>query len=325
MALLTLIHNDQMHMMKKNKSAAILMCTYNGENFIEEQLESIKNQTFKNLSLFISDDGSSDRTLEIVKSFKQKNMHCFQEIKIIEGPSCGFAKNFLNLVKGVGNDYDFYSFADQDDFWHEDKIESGIFELEKYKKEIPSLFCSRTKLVNQFGKKIGYSKNFKSAPKFQNALVQSIAGGNTMIFNKSSKIILNEVNVSIDITSHDWLLYILISACDGNIVFSQKPKIDYRIHKANLIGSNLGFKNFLKRSLLVFQNKWINWNNLNIEHLKKFKMITPSNKKILDNFISLRHEKNIFMRILLFKKSGLRRQTVLGNISLFAAIVFKKI
>lgn len=325
MALLTSIGNDQKHMMRKNKSAAILMCTYNGEDFIEEQLESIKNQTFRNLSLFISDDGSSDRTIEIVKLFKQKNIRCFKEFKIIEGPGCGFAKNFLNLVKEVGNEYEFYSFADQDDVWHVDKIETGIVELEKYKKEIPSLFCSRTKLVNKFGEKIGYSKSFKSAPKFQNALVQSIAGGNTMIFNKSSKIILNGVNISIGITSHDWLLYILISACNGNIIFSQKPKIDYRIHKANLVGSNLGFKSFLNRSLLVLQNKWINWNNLNIEHLKDFKMITPSNKEILDNFISLREEKNIFTKIQLFKKSGLRRQTVLGNISLFAAIIFKKI
>ncbi len=312
-------------MMKGGKSAAILMCTYNGENFINEQLESIKNQTFGNLSLFISDDGSSDKTIEKIKSFKQKNMHRFSEFKIIEGPGCGFAKNFLSLLKEVGNEYDFYSFADQDDVWHVDKIESGILELEKYKKEIPNLFCSRTRLINQFGKRIGYSKNFKSAPKFQNALVQSIAGGNTMIFNKSSKIMLNEVKTSIDISSHDWLLYILISACDGNIIYSEKPKIDYRIHKTNLIGSNLGFKNFLKRSLLVFQNRWINWNSLNIEHLKNFKMITRANKEILDNFISLREEENIFKKVLLFKKSGLRRQTLLGNISLFAAIIFKKI
>ena len=125
------------------------MATYNGEQYLHEQLRSIKNQTFTNWDLWISDDGSSDDTLNILENFK-KEVSRNNEVNIIQGPRKGSNSNFWSLILNKNIKADYFSFADQDDIWYKDKLEKGINSI--LEKNISlSLYCSRTEIVNKEG------------------------------------------------------------------------------------------------------------------------------------------------------------------------------
>ena len=102
----------------------ILMATYNGEKYVKEQIDSILNQTYKNIQLIISDDCSTDSTRDILKQYEQN-----ERVKIYyQEKNLGYIKNFEFLLKHVENDV--YMLSDQDDFWKEEKIEKSLEKLE---------------------------------------------------------------------------------------------------------------------------------------------------------------------------------------------------
>ena len=99
----------------------IVMSTYNGEQFLAEQIDSIQQQTFKDWQLLIRDDGSSDQTPEIIKSFVAQDPRIVF-INEHDRENFGVIKNFFTLIKHDKADY--YFFSDQDDVWLEDKLET---------------------------------------------------------------------------------------------------------------------------------------------------------------------------------------------------------
>ncbi|HOV15546.1 MAG TPA: glycosyltransferase, partial [Spirochaetota bacterium] len=114
----------------------ILMSTYNGEKYLKEQLDSLLNQTYKNIKIYIRDDGSSDNTLNILKEYNKEN-----KINLFVGENIGFVKSFFWLIKNSDN-ADYYSFSDQDDVWFPGKLEKAINLLNKYDSQIPTLYFS---------------------------------------------------------------------------------------------------------------------------------------------------------------------------------------
>lgn len=93
---------------------SVAMASYNGEKYIKEQLISVLDNLSENDEVVISDDGSTDRTVEIIKEINDKR------IKLISGPCRGLVKNFENAVKSCTGDYIFL--CDQDDIWYKDKV-----------------------------------------------------------------------------------------------------------------------------------------------------------------------------------------------------------
>lgn len=302
--------------MNLEKKVAVVLCVKDSQEFIKEQIESIHSQSHKSFDIFIGDDGCSKGVLEYLKSYCKK---------IIIGPKKSFAHNFLNTLMHVPKDYDYYAFCDHDDIWHKDKLERAITELEKFDSEVPNLYCGRTELINKDGSEIGLSPLFKKSPSFRNALIQSIAGGNTMVLNTKSAELLEKVELSLPMVSHDWLTYIFVSGAGGNVVYDFEPSVKYRIHKDNLIGSNLGFKSTLQRGFKVFSGEWKNWIQINIDQINKAALLNFKNKIIYQGFIEMRNERNIFRKIILLKKFGFYRQSILGNVALIFMIVFNRI
>lgn len=98
------------------KKYSVCIATYNGEKFIEEQIESIQKQLDERAEIIVSDDGSKDKTLEIVAEMQKKD----SRIKIVKGPQKGFSCNFENAVKHATGDI--ILFSDQDDIWEPDKV-----------------------------------------------------------------------------------------------------------------------------------------------------------------------------------------------------------
>ena len=183
-----------------------------------------KLQKFK---LFVFDDCSNDSTKEILLNF-QSSSDLDIEIRFNEKRK-GFSKNFLDGLRNISDNFEYYFFCDQDDIWLEDKINRAVEKISSLKPTLPNLYCSRTLLINQNKSYIGESPLFKKEPHFKNALVQSIAGGNTMAFNRilKQKLSLCMKNVP----SHDWFAYLVTTSLNGNVVYDKKPSLLYRQHK----------------------------------------------------------------------------------------------
>lgn len=298
---------------------AILLCTKNGEDFIVDQLNSIKQQTYKNFDIYIKDNYSTDKTSAYVDKFIEQNTDL--NFFFLKGDHEHFANSYIKGLMDIPKEYAFYAFCDQDDVWESNHLQRSIEYFEDIKNNLPSVYCSRTKLINELGNQIGMSVYFPKNPCFRNALVQSIAGANTMVFNKKSFDLFKQVDLTKKIVSHDWLLYILVTATNGNFKYDLNPSVRYRQHQNNLIGSNLGFFNACKRLKLMFQGRFSEYNKSNIKHLKNFTPISNFNKKILYNFNKSIYNKKP-LRAYYLLKSQVFRQTLLGHIALMFNVFF---
>ena len=128
--------------------------------------------------------------------------------------------------------------------------------------ELPRVYCGRSQLVNQQLTLLGYSPLFTLPRSFRNALVQSIAGGNTMVFNQSAKELLESAGIQ-QVVSHDWWVYQLVKGAGGNVYYNPEPTIFYRQHNGCLVGSNNGFRAKVDRIGYVFSGRFKAWNTIN--------------------------------------------------------------
>lgn len=295
---------------------AILLCTKNGSDYLFKQLLSIKRQSYKHFDIFIKDNHSSDNTSKIIIDFKKNNPQL--NIYVMPGDNLHFANSFVSLAKVVYKKsvYDYFAFCDQDDEWYLDHLSRSLNFLKCKNQELALLCCSRTVLIDSNSNKIGMSKLFKKKPSFRNALGQSIAGANTMIFNKQACKNLVSVNLDYKIISHDWLLYILTSGAGGHIEYNIQPTVSYRQHKNNTIGSNNSLLAFLKRFSMIFSGEYQNYNIANVSLIKNLDFITDDNKKTLA-FFSKSLQGRILKRFFNLYNSKVYRQSLIGNIALY--------
>lgn len=314
--------NESLAVETSGVKVAILMCTYNGSKFLGEQLESFARQTHKNWVVYASDDGSSDDTLILLSKYQRKLGK--DRLILLSGPREGFAKNFLSLVKNRSIIADYFAFSDQDDIWFEDKLERSIAKASAHQ-NIPALYCSRTRLISADKQVQGYSPLFSAAPEFANALVQSIAGANTMLINSHARELLAQTPDDAVIVAHDWLTYLLVTGCGGTVFYDPQPTLDYRQHSENLIGANSGVRDRLIRLVKMCTGRFREWSTQNLLILNSFRQkLTPQSQRTLEQFEKAR-QSSFFPRLCLIKKSGIYRQTLPGNISLLIAACLNRI
>lgn len=231
----------------KKATVCVLMSTYNGEKYIKEQIDSILSQTEVEITLIVRDDRSTDRTLEILKSYESNG-----KIKVFFS-SCNFgpAKSFMELLYTIDN-YDYYAFADQDDIWKKEKIGRAVKMLDS--ENCPMLYTSNQILYRK-GKEEGL--RFKKIP---NITLTGIICGNqvsgcTMVFNDELKRILVDKRYRpsdklLNLRMHDtWI--IAVANIVGKIVYDEESFIDYRIHENNVVGVNSG--NIKNRTVKFFE------------------------------------------------------------------------
>jgi glycosyltransferase involved in cell wall biosynthesis len=308
---------------ESSHTATILLCTLNGERFLAEQLASLERQTYSRWKLVVSDDGSTDRTISILQAFKRA--HAPGKIEIIDGPRRGAPANFLFLACRQTPATGYYAFCDQDDVWEADKLARAVAILEQAPPGVPALYGSRTVLIDETGRQIGLSPLFPKKPTFRSALVQSIAGGNTMVFNQKARDLLVLCGPDLDIASHDWWLYQATSACGGIVHYDSRPSVRYRQHRDNCIGANTGFAARLRRLRMLAQGRFRHWAELNVTALSRLRpRMSAENQHIFDLFCKARHRPLPERARMLFQ-AGVYRQTLLDNLGLAAAVVLKKI
>ena len=305
------------------KTVAILMSTYNGQEFLAEQLRSIAQQTHANWRVVLSDDGSTDDTLLIAQQFQEKWGSGRLETKT--GPKQGFCLNFLSMACDDSIRADFYAFSDQDDVWMDDKLERALTYFESVQDEyIPRVFCGRTQSVDEHLNHLGYSPLFCLPRSFRNALVQSIAGGNTMVFNQAAKELIEKAGL-LEVVSHDWWFYQLIKGAGGTVYYDPKPSILYRQHPNALVGANRSIGARYDRFVFAWNGGFKRWNNINYAALCSVKhLLTKDNREILELFGTLRTAK-FKDRFRLLAVCGIYRQTWQGTLSLWLATFLNKL
>lgn len=215
----------------------ILMATYNGENYIEEQIHSIIGQSYKDWFLLVCDDGSSDGTISILDKYAREYP---DKIKVITNTSekHGAKNNFFFLL-GNAPSGDYYVFCDQDDVWSEDKLQVLSQEYKKYDASIPTLIYHNLKIVDQ--KLQVLSESFSQYTELELNLQEpffdlvkyNYIPGCAMSFNNS---LMKSIRLGGEgICIHDWWV-ILICAAIGKIYYIDKPLTLYRQHDTNTIG-----------------------------------------------------------------------------------------
>lgn len=218
----------------------ILLSTYNGALFLEEQLNSIINQTFSDWRLIVRDDCSTDTTTKIIKSFVTKYP---DKIQLIEDDkkNLGASQSFANLLQHSTSDY--IMFSDQDDIWLPDKIEITLKKIKEIEQKVglnvPVLIHTDMKVVDcnlmcmapSFWK---YQLLDPKLNKINNLLVQNNVTGCTVMINKALKKICRVIPGEAQM--HDWWLA-MVASCFGKIDFLNNCTVLYRQHGKNDVGA----------------------------------------------------------------------------------------
>lgn len=305
-----------------SSKVAVLLCTYNGERYLREQLDSIGAQSHPHWEMWVSDDGSNDGTLAILENYRTLWRH---PLTIFRGPGSGFAANFMSISRGLDSDADYFAYSDQDDIWETNKFARAVEWLDTVPADIPALYCSRARYVAEDGTEIGLSMPFARSLSFRNALVQSIAGGNTMVFNRAARALLSDTPINVKVKSHDWWLYMLVTATGGRVHFDHYPGLRYRQHGNNLAGQNVTLGAQMARARALLAGDFRKWNDDNLKGLQQMRRhFNADSLAVLDAFSRAR-SRRLIGRICDVLHAGVYRQTALGNLGLWCAAVFNKL
>ncbi len=281
---------------------AIFMGTYNGGKYIAEQLDSICRQTFKNWKIIISDDGSSDNTLAIISDYQKKTG--YDRIILKQGPSTGFADNFMGLARDSEIKADYYFFSDQDDIWLPDKLERAVNCLKVINANQPGLYGSSTLLGDEHGVIYEKSPIYLFPKNFRNAIVQCVVGGNSLAFNQAFKNIIEQIS-PMKVISHDWWMYQLITAIDGYFYYDEEPSLIYRQHPQAVVGANTSMVSRINRVSMVLKGRFKNWNDINISALDQIRHLMSAEAiETLNYFKLARTAKSFKDRVRLLNISG---------------------
>ena len=228
--------------MSNKPRVLVFLSAYNGEKYLPEQLDSIFKQKDVDVFVVVSDDVSSDDSLELLRRYESEGRLCVHANKHNQG----FTYNFLDLIylnKFKG--YDYYALSDQDDYWMEDKL---IHAINKLQEEDKHFYCSNLTVVDSNLQNPSPMNKFKIKKKDYHAsyLLENICTGCTVVFDNDYINQLYKYYPN-DIYLHDYWLF-LIAVFTSSYVYDPESRILYRQHENNMIGSeNENISYYLKK------------------------------------------------------------------------------
>ncbi len=300
----------------------ILMSTYNGQQFLAEQIRSIQEQSYTDWTLFIRDDGSSDNTKEILKDFERQDsrIHLIDSDK---SDNLGVIKSFHKLVNHDRADY--YFFSDQDDVWLPNKLELSLKEAQNYLADLPLMVYMDLKVVNQdleiMTESMVKSQSHHANTELVQELTENTVTGGVAMINHALAEMWQETD---DILMHDWYLALLASAF-GNLVFIDQPGELYRQHSDNVLGARTLSKRFKKwiRPHILFAVYWdlIKNSQKQARHLLQMPL-SQSNRELIEAFVTIM-DKPMLERYLTLRKYGLKKNKAFHTLVFTTLIVTK--
>jgi len=276
-------------MVKKDCLVSVAMATYNGENFIAAQLDSIIQQTHKNIEIVITDDASSDKTVQIIKNFQGK----YPLIQLfINNVNSGITKTFEHSFKNCKGD--FIAIADQDDIWELNKIETLLNEIGN-----EDAIYSNSLLIDKKGQSL--HKEFKSLMHLQSYydgapfLMGNCVPGHTILMKADfAKMI---IPLPCEMMFDRWISF--CAASNNGIKYVDKPLVQYRQHESNAVGVGKS-KNKSKKKTKA-QQFYIKLGEL--KAFEKAPILNPATKQVLNQMLTLFTRKLSLRRSLFFFKN----------------------
>ena len=299
------------------------MATYNGAAFLMDQLESLKRQSVAPRWVIISDDGSSDATVQIVQAFFKRWADC--NLVLVQGPRQGYSANFFHALSYVPDDTTAIALSDQDDVWFDDKLERGLARLSQEADDQSVVYGAASILCDPKLAPIGPSRITTVPPSLRHALVQNFAGGNTMIFNPVATRLVTALAKNIrGVEVHDWWLYQLVTAAGGKAVYDSNPCLYYRQHSQNLIGANKGVRASANRFCAMLRGTYKRWNTQNLNALLSVEdRLTPAAVSLIKSSLALR-ERRWIGRLTGLRDLGLYRQGLKGTFGLWLSVLLNR-
>jgi rhamnosyltransferase len=313
-----------------DKYIAILLSTYNGEKYIEEQLNSLVAQTSSDFRVFIRDDGSKDNTLKICKKYEGQYG---TKISILEDAlgNIGVTKSFAKLMESVESEL--YMFCDQDDIWLPGKVDSAKRHYEEYlvNNNIEPVFFFTDLIPFKDDKRI-VAESFLTSigvnvrPNFENLIFSSPTWGCTCFFNNKMK----ELALPIPeyVRFHDYWMCIL-AYLRGRLIFVDEKEILYRLHTSNNSNAASTFDRLSFSSIKSRAKKFITGDEKGRDVLqRKLNQLVLALEKTSDrnNDYYKAMTGNVFLRIIYFlwTKSLAKRSIIFSPNLLMAVIKYKK-
>ncbi|NLK28940.1 MAG: glycosyltransferase family 2 protein [Clostridiales bacterium] len=301
---------------------SIVMATYNGEKYIAEQIDSILASTYRDIELFIYDDGSKDSTLSILKDYECRypdRIHVHQNKE-----NQGVTLNFLNAITRTTTDY--VMLCDQDDVWKPDKIAATLKRMRNMEvqlgKELPLAVFTDAEVVDSNLRTLepSFFKTSHLDPRrtdLAHLLMENKLIGCTTMINASLRKVLQGHRLPKNAKFHDWWIA-LIAASLGKIGFLKQSTLLYRQHGNNVVG-NLSFMNYIKdrisslrkqkEALLILYRQAEEFLAIYGERLSK------EQRLILEQFINLHHY-NFLKRRVVMIKYGYLKTGIVRNLGL---------
>ncbi|MDI1307811.1 MAG: glycosyltransferase family 2 protein [Methylotenera sp.] len=296
----------------------VLLSTYNGEAYLHEQLQSLYQQTYENIRIFVRDDGSSDSTYGILQQVASENRIFLQRPDANIGP----AASFFSLLD-ISGDAGFYAFCDQDDIWNRDKLERAVLALGSLPEDIPAMYFSRLDYVDANNQFIKLSPQPEKIG-FGNALVENIATGCTVVLNKSARDLIIK-SLPDRCLMHDSWCYLVIS-CFGEVLFDDQSTMRYRQHSNNAIGAATSvWDSYIRRvkRFSLFKHGVFRFSDQAETFLERYsEVLSDEAKALLLEFLGA---KKLFLgRFRLVFNRKIWRQSILDNLILKLLILMNR-
>lgn len=299
------------------RNIQVLMSTYNGEKYLLEQVESIMKQKNVNVSLAIRDDGSSDGTVDILKSIQNHN-----NITVHFGKNVGYKKSFLWLLNKYKDNAPYISFADQDDLWLPSKLEKAINMLETCNSNKYCLYYSGLNVVDEKLNKIGEKKLNDRLLTLGSSITRSNIPGCTMVFNQhlAKKVSLFGLNNDI---AHDTLVQLVCLSLNGTIHYDENSYILYRRHSSVVTNTGKGVKRIILseyKNISKSKNSKVKYAQILLQFLGE--EVSGSSKALLELISTYKENKKKWLSLLSLKQ--IKTGNVIIDIYTFFAVLFKK-
>lgn len=215
-------------------SVQILLSTFNGASYLASLLDSVFRQDYGSFEILVRDDGSADRTSDILHAYASGKAG----LHFVHADHVGFVQSFAALLALASPEAEYVALCDQDDVWQPDKLSRAVARLRRVPHGRPALYCSRLAVVDERLAPLGLSPLPRRGLSFRNALVESQAVGCTIVLNRPARSLLHEFPS--EVVSHDWWIYLVVSAF-GETIYDEEPTILFRQHPGNVFGITLGW------------------------------------------------------------------------------------
>lgn len=287
---------------------SVVMATFNGERYLEKQLDSILSQTVRPDEVIVCDDGSTDKTVAVLERYQQLDLLKFS----VNPKQLGLVDNFKKAVLLVRKT-NYIALSDQDDFWLPDKLEKSVEAMAQLPSGYPCMVHTDLKLIDENGTLLNSSFRNELGQDVYQQNLQTLVYGNfvngcTMLMNPELSAYFQDIPSDVLLNHDGWIA--LAAFTFGRAGYLDEPLVEYRKHGNNLsISADAKPRNRYRSTMLQILKAVSGKDDFlsaQIETVGRFYaryqgMMTTEKKKVFDDFLALEN-RSYFFKKLAFRK-----------------------